>query len=459
MLAGKLLLLRTHDRLEAGLDAELAVMLLRVWLDYAATRLDEYAIAVQDQLSPPIRESDRPLVEPGSGPPPRTMADYLAAPTAYTSGDFLLAPIDLLQPRLVPDMVAGENKTALEGVRRSAEPTGKTDLPSTVPVDLLRAVDDIRDHPWRISSWEEALYLAEALALETIGRCAHGRSHSFDLETASARLILAELRQTDAALRERCVILRALAGEVLPRWLAGGAETGARHLGRDVLELEALKAEVRSRLRAAWQVFGAALGRNSDVQASCFALAEATAWLKAADATLGRMAWLSRLCQAEDRDEPAARQDLGRRVLAHGHAEVRDRLRRFDEDLAALRRGYYAPHVRAADLLRTPPAERPTPPPGSVIERPLRVLVVVEPLPAVLPSSAENGEHVLESYWTLGAADRAALENALRCAMRPRSACASRSRPSAPRVSGRRCAKSSASASIASICCFMSVKT
>ncbi len=87
------------------------------------------------------------------------------------------------------------------------------------------------------------------------------------------------------------------------------------------------------------------------MQASCFALAEAAAWLKAADSTLGRMAWLSRLGQAEDREEPASQQDLSRRVLAHCFAKVRDRHFRFDEDLASLRRGYYAPHVYATTLL------------------------------------------------------------------------------------------------------------
>jgi hypothetical protein len=149
------------------------------------------------------------------------------------------------------------------------------------------------------------------------------------------------------------------------------------------------------------------------VQASCFALAEAAAWLKAADSTLGRMAWLSRLCEAEEREEPAARQDLGRRVLAHCHAEVRDRLFRFDEDLASLRRGYYAPHVRAAALLLLPKPERPALPSASDIEREVRVLVVVEPLPVVLPF-ADGSERVLESHWALDGADRAALENALR---------------------------------------------
>jgi hypothetical protein len=308
LLAGKILLLRTFARLEKGLDAELAIMLLRVWLDYAATLLDEYTIAVRDRVRPDVRRPDRPLVEPDSGAPLRTEAEYRAAPATYTSGDFLLAPLDLLQPRLVPEMVES-------------------------------------------GAWADRLYLEETLTVETRGRRTQTPSHAFDLETACTRLVVSGLRQDGDVLRERCVILQILAEVVIPRWLRGGIETGIRHLERDVLELEALKSDFRQRLTAVWQVFGEALGRNADVQASCFALAEAAAWLKAADSTLGRLAWVSRLCQAEEREEPAEQQDAGRRTLAHCFAEVRDRLFRFDEDLAALRRGYYAPHVYATTLL------------------------------------------------------------------------------------------------------------
>jgi flavin-dependent dehydrogenase len=328
ILAGKLLLLRTHNLLEEGCDAELAIVLLRVWLDYTATLLDQFTILVRDHLRPPPPASDRPLVEPGAGSPPRTWAEFRAAMTPGKTGDFLLAPVDLLQPRLVPEMAA-------DG-------------------DDLAAVAEIRDRFTDASRTEESVYLAEALTMEMIGRCVDSSALSLDLETACARLILADLRPCDGALGERSAILRSLADEVIPRALDGPKERGVRHLGRDVLELEALKGEFRQRLLAVWQFFGGALGRNADVQASCFALAEAAAWLKAADSVLGRMAWNSRLSQSEDRDEPAA-QDTGRRVLAHCHAQVRDRLFRFDEDLAALRRGYYAPHVRAALLLMSKP--------------------------------------------------------------------------------------------------------
>lgn len=335
ILAGKRLFVRTFARLDAGEDAELALVLLRVWLDHAATLLDAYTIVVRQRLRSTARLADRPLVEPDSGAPLRTQAEYLAAPASYKSGDFLLAPLDLLQPRLVPEMV-GEKELAVTAGSTAA---------------LLRRLKDIKGSNSGYFLLPDSSYLAEVLTIETIGRNAADPSASFDLEWACARLVLAEMGSPENALRERCVILKALAEVVAPRWFRGGMDTRAQHLERDVLELEALKADFRRRLTVGWQVFGEALGRNADVQASCFALAEAAAWLKAADSALGRMAWLSRLCQAEDREEPQQQQELGRRALAHCLAEIRDRLFRFDEDLASLRRGYYAPHIYAAALL------------------------------------------------------------------------------------------------------------
>jgi hypothetical protein len=314
------LLLRTHDRLENGLDSELEMALLRVWLDEAAARLHEFAVEARGHLRPPMSSNDRPIVEPGAEPPLQTRAEFDVVSASYASGDFLLTPVDLFAPRLVPEMLDEE--------------TNRGCWDSTLPQQ------------------EETRYLAETLHAETIGHF----DHPLALESACVQLVLSNLRQI-AAWHERCTILRALADVVMPRYLAGGETTRLRHVGRDALELEALKADFRQRLNGAWQLVGEALGHHADVQASCFALAEATAWLKAADSTLGRLAWHDRLSQTEERDEPAAVRDLGRRVLSRCHAQTRERLRRFDEDLAALRRGYYAPHVRAAALLRTSTAE------------------------------------------------------------------------------------------------------
>jgi flavin-dependent dehydrogenase len=335
LIASKLLLLQTFAHLEKGNDAQLAILLLRVWLDHSVTLLDEYTIIVRERLQPATGRGERPLVEPDSGPPLRTQAEYLTESMQYHSGDFLLFALDLLQPRLAPEMV-GEKEIAVAGPDAAA---------------LVRILKDTKQKRLRHHLPAHVQYLIETLTVETIGRYAADSSELFDLEGSCTRLVLMGMDQSFGALRERCVILRALAEVVIPRLLGGGVDTGVRHLHRDALALESLKADFRRRLEAVWQVFGESLGRDADVQASCFALAEVTAWLKAAESTLGRMAWISRLCQAEDREEPSSIQDLARHALKYCFAEIRDHLLRFDEDLASLRRGYYSPHVYAAAML------------------------------------------------------------------------------------------------------------
>ena len=41
--------------------------------------------------------------EPDTAPPAWTLADFFHTPPSYRSGDFLLLPVDLRQPRLVPE--------------------------------------------------------------------------------------------------------------------------------------------------------------------------------------------------------------------------------------------------------------------------------------------------------------------------------------------------------------------
>jgi electron transfer flavoprotein-quinone oxidoreductase len=343
LLAGKVLLLRTFALVEKGDDAELAILLLRVWLDDAATLLDKLTILVRQCLDPATRWSDRPLVEPDSSAPLRTQAEYLAAPTSYSCGDFLLTSINLLQPRLVPEMV-GEKEIAIDGPAASA---------------LLRLWQNLKARGSPQTASSILMYVVETLTIETIGRFAVAPDCALDLEWACARIMLAQVQLLDGALHERCIILRGLAASVIPRWLRDGMDTRPRHLHRDVLELEALKANFCERLTAAWNEFGDALGCNADVQASCFALAEAAAWLKAAESVLGRMAWLSRLSQVDESEELLLQPETGRHALSRCFAEIRDRLFRFDEDLASLRRGYYAPHVYTATLLSRPTHPQP----------------------------------------------------------------------------------------------------
>src|SRR5207253_2551571 len=112
---------------------------------------------------------------------------------------------------------------------------------------------------------------------------------------------------------QRFFILKDLVSEVALRW-AQKAVPPPQHTGREALELEALKGDVRQRIEAALEIFGQGLWQNPSLQANCFLLAEMAAWLKAADSTLGRLAWLSRLelsaeQETQDGDEP--RTDAG----------------------------------------------------------------------------------------------------------------------------------------------------
>jgi alkylation response protein AidB-like acyl-CoA dehydrogenase/electron transfer flavoprotein alpha subunit len=323
---------------------------------------------------------------------------------------------------------------------------------------------------WRLEQMEEHRFTAEALAYEVVGRFEHPQTKSVRLESAIAKMLVSELlhrvielaeeihglpgqtqqhlvekRRRDARVLniyegtnevQRFFILKDLAAEVAPRWSRSPAEP--QHLGREALEMEALKVSARQRIEAALGLFGQGLWQNPNLQANCFLLSEVVAWLKAADSTLGRLAWQERVasCQlsvvsegssglANEGSEVAVSllttdnwqltTAVGRRALARCGSEIRDRLRRFDEELARLRRGSYATEVWAATLLfdraaQAVPAARLC----SHISRPLSVLVVVEPSAAAVPHPFVMEGRLLEPYITLSEADRSALEIALR---------------------------------------------
>jgi hypothetical protein len=213
--ACRALLLRTHARIARGLNAETETALLRVSLDGAAVVLDQTADAVQRCLYPP-GAPDRPVVEPGAAPPLGGEADYLAVPALYRSGDFLAAPVDLLQPRLVPEMISEGRRFDPGGSRRDRGPVREAlDVERTAEVFSLtarmrelsavcgmRAAEEARGgvvpdwRRWRLRRIEEELFTAEALAAEVVGRCLHPETRSLRLESVLARLFVAErLRQ------------------------------------------------------------------------------------------------------------------------------------------------------------------------------------------------------------------------------------------------------------------------
>jgi electron transfer flavoprotein-quinone oxidoreductase len=304
---------------------------------------------------------------------------------------------------------------------------------------------------WRLQRMEEARFTSEALAFEVIGRFEHPQTKSVRMESAIAKMLcsealhtiiewaeeirglpgqtqlhLVEKRKRDARVMniyegtnevQRFSVLKDLAVEIGPRWSKAPPAPPA-HLSREVLELEVLKGTIRQRLQAALALFGQGLWQNPNLQTNCFLLAEAAAWIKAADSTLARLAWLSR--QEVGTSEDSAGQecvvaDVARRALAQCYLEVQHRLDRFEEELTHLRRGYYAPEVRAASLLFDQTAEPAgAKAPASRITRPLSILVVLDPLTVNVPHPYIASGRLLEPYRTWSDADRAALEAALR---------------------------------------------
>jgi electron transfer flavoprotein-quinone oxidoreductase len=454
LLASQALLLRTHARLERGFDCQIALPLLRVWLDEAAAALDDFTALVRRGLQLLERRDNRPLVEPEAGPPPASWSEFLAAPDLYQTGDFLAAPVNLFRPRLTPEVVlAGVPLSRLEPglanrtFERFSARVSRYQAGIQENLEKARAIAGGNgtisgSMAWRLHQMEEDALIAETVACDVVGRLGHPGTISLHLERIASRILLEDFFRRGAALvkeiqmlaepgywpreektplsakplalREfrmelpRFVLLKGLAEEVAPRWRAGPRRV-PRHLGREALELEALKAGFRQIVDVATDVFGRGLWQNPNLQINAFPLAEAAAWLLAADALLGRLAFVARKTQGTEDGEPPAVLGPGRRALARCGAEVRDRLRRFSEEMPYLRRGYYAPHVRAAVRIFDPPP--PTPleqTPTSQIKRPLAIVILVAPVRDC------PGNSVPEELGSLTPADRAALETALR---------------------------------------------
>jgi electron transfer flavoprotein-quinone oxidoreductase len=307
---------------------------------------------------------------------------------------------------------------------------------------------------WRIERMEDERFTAESLAWEVIGCLDHPEAKSVRMESAIAKALVSESLHRVIALAEQ---IHGLAGQtefhlvekrkrdarvltiyegtnevqrfLLLKDLTALPAAEAPPTSADAPELEATRANFRYRLASALSTFGQGLWQNPNLQANCFLLAEAAAWLKAADSVLGRLSWLQRLpalptpeANAETgttsstqlATSRAAALEVGHRALERCTAEVELRLRRFDDELMRLRHGLYGPEVRAAEMLLTPHHARPTTPIASTITRPLSVLVVIEPSCTAVPSPVIEDGKLREPFWTWTAVDRAALETALR---------------------------------------------
>jgi hypothetical protein len=210
---------------------------------------------------------------------------------------------------------------------------------------------------------------------------------------------------------QRFFILRDLVNELAPR-RAKLAPPPTSQLSGAAAELESVRVGLWERIDGAVSTFGQGLWQNPNLQPDGFVLSEAIAWYKAADSTLGRLAWLVQQRKTEG-------QETGQRALARCLAEVKQRLQQFDRALEGLKRGFYHPAIRAAELLfdaasqpqRRQPVERAFL--RNAVKQ-LNVLVIIEPTLAGVPRPHVEGGRLLEAYRELSAADRSALEIALR---------------------------------------------
>jgi electron transfer flavoprotein-quinone oxidoreductase len=298
---------------------------------------------------------------------------------------------------------------------------------------------------WRLAQLEEDRFIAEALAHDIIGRFEHKQTKSVRIESAIAKMLVSELLhkvietaeeihglagQTHAHLVEkrkrdarvlniyegtneiqRFFILKDLAGDLIGRW---PERTPTTLPDRELTQLELIKFRVRQRALPAFSMFGQQLWQDPNLQANCFLLSEAVAWVAAADSTLARVAWLKRYARTHGSDV-AQRVELGQRAFYRCLGEIRSRLERFDVELEELRWWRHAPAVRAASLMfalsgDAALAEAPV----SRITRPLSVLVVLDSLTPGVPEPRVVDGQLLEPYRILHDADRAALETALR---------------------------------------------
>ncbi len=290
----------------------------------------------------------------------------------------------------------------------------------------------------------EETWIAESLAYMVIGQFEHPSTQAVRMESAIAKMLVSELlhssiehtevlfglasqtrqhlvekRKRDARIIniyegtnevQRFLLVKELVGDVLPRWQQEPIALNSDPISQQLLDLHQ---RFREQLQAAAQLFGQGLWQNPNLQPTVFWLAEASAWLLAAQAVAGRLFWLKG-CKAKLKQPSCT--ETGQLALARCLNEVRWRLQWFAEEWQRIEACQYAATIRTADLMfdRLQHASHYGVTWSSVIEKPLHVLVVLEPNVAAVPQPAVHDGQLLESYWSLSEADGAALEAALR---------------------------------------------
>src|SRR5262249_316584 len=140
---------------------------------------------------------------------------------------------------------------------------------------------------------------------------------------------------------QRFFILKDLVTEIVERWTKPSSSS---HTGAEVVEFNALKEQLRQRVVAAADLLGQNMWQDPSLQPICLPLAEAVAWLKAGESTLGRLGWWARWDNAAAMEQALPASPMlentadmiycGRRALTRCFHETRRRLERFDDEMA-----------------------------------------------------------------------------------------------------------------------------
>jgi electron transfer flavoprotein-quinone oxidoreductase len=305
----------------------------------------------------------------------------------------------------------------------------------------------------RLEEMAEIRFMCEAVACELVVRADHRDTRSFRVEPSIGKMMTSELLMRVIELCEeiyglegqtelhnlekhkrdhriitvyegtneiqRTVILKDLVREIAGRGanspvgsviLAHSAGSDKLHVQRGMLE--EMKRDLHRVLTESVSNFDDEILMNPSMQSVFFGLSDAAAWIKLADAALGRTEWVLRHLDAT---QDAAYRDwslrLVRRIVARARHRVRQRLAHVTESTMAFRQGAYPPEIRAASLMMTRLAvaeSRVTTRPHEV-SRAIQIVVIVELDPTISPTPAVIDGRWNEPYYRLDSADAAAL--------------------------------------------------
>jgi electron transfer flavoprotein-quinone oxidoreductase len=307
----------------------------------------------------------------------------------------------------------------------------------------------------RLEEMAEIRFACEAIACELVVRADHRGTQSFRVEPSIGKMMSSELLMRVIQLCEdiyelegqttlhnlekhkrdhriitvyegtneiqRTVILKDLIREIVPRINSPESAAEAPGAGSDKLRaqravLEEMKRSLHGVLRDTASTFGDEALANPNMQMVFFGLSDAAAYIKLADAVLGRAEWvLANLDAALDAAYREWCVRIARRAIARMRRQFAQGIAHVVDCMSALRQGAYPPQERAASLMMShaaapavaPATKRETRP--HEISRAIQIVVVLEMEPTVSPQPAVSNGRWSESHFRLDPADASAI--------------------------------------------------